>query len=222
MSEIIKKNIILFFLAMLPLISSSCNSLEDIGLIHNIKITREVNFRKGFNIQLKINNLSKNGFSSKNLSDPILPRSLSDVKSFSAFLTTNFKDPFSTGSNPRGNGILTDINYTNNGQVTITFSSVVAGGPYFASIAAFDDFAGINTRKNITNPDPTILSLDKFWARSSNSVTIQSDGKLIFSDGSNDLKADITLKDGTPNSVDIKIIVNDGNPVVPFSRAVVN
>jgi len=212
MIKLIKKNILLFFLPILSL-GIACNSVENIGSVSSVKISKDINFRKGFTVQLKIGNLANPGFNSKAFANPVAPKGLSDVKSFSAFLTTNFNDPFAVGANPQGNGVLTDVNYGGNGSVTITFSSVTSGGPYYAVIAAFDNFVGSSPRNNITNPSPTITSTDKAWARSSNGITIQPDGTFVYTDGSNDLKADLTFKDGSPNSADLQIVVTDGNTV---------
>jgi hypothetical protein len=212
MFELIKKKLI-FFLPLLFLIFFSCNSQENMGFNPNVKISGKVDFKKGFSIQLKINKLEDKVFNTKVFSNPVAAKSFSDIKSYSAFLSTSYDDPFSTGTNPSGDGIKTDVDNSSNSQITITFSNIHRGGPYFAIIAAFDDIIGGVNRNNITRIDSSILSVDKSWSRSNNSVTVLPDGSLLFSDGSNELKSDLTLKEGTPNKMGIQITVFDGNPI---------
>lgn len=131
---------------------------------------------------------------------------LSRIKSFEAFLSSNFSNPFASGANPFGDNVKVQVN--NSGTTTvITFSAIPAGGPYFAVIAGFDNVIGATPRNNITRADATLASTDKKWARSSNTITVSTTG-IIFSNGGTELNTDLKLD--AFNNVGVTIAPQNG------------
>lgn len=174
----------IFKMAIIPVLLGliSCNISNPDTIAKNIKIADKHSLNLSFRL-----------------------KAVSRVKSFEAYLTTNFNDPFASGANPFGDNVRTKANV---GPVStdINFPDVPAGGPYFAVIAAFDDVIENPERKNITQIDKTILSNAKNWSRSSNSVTISS--VPLFSDKSDGLK--VNMKLAPVNSIGFTIAPKDG------------
>lgn len=199
------KKKILFFLPLISLLTFSCTN--NIVSNQSVFIKKDVNFSGNFQVKLKISN---NTFNTKaTSSDGIKPKTIADVKSYSAFLTTNFADPFADGANPNGNGFVTNVDVSD-ATTSIVFRNVPRGGPYYAVIAAFDDISSSDSKKNITRSDASIIANEKQWARSSNSVTILPSGSITFSDDSSQLKAELYLEEGMVNRLGIDITVSDG------------
>jgi hypothetical protein len=137
-------------------------------------------------------------------------KSISPVKSFSAFLTTNYNNPFISGSNPYGNGVILKVNYTS-GVNTLTFKKVPAGGPYYAVVAAFDTLTTDTVPNNITEADPAIPSSDKKWARSTNNASVTVTKTLVFSDSNTALKVNLKLAPTIVNTLPVVVAPVNGN-----------
>jgi hypothetical protein len=213
MNHKIEKNIrFLLPVIFLALASCSFNPSQNRQVI----VEKEVNFNKKFDIQLKINNLN-NLFKTKATNTSVdgqAAKAFLDIKSFSAFLTTDPVDPFALGANPNGNGFMINRDNTDtSGPVTINFHNVPRGGqPYYAVIAAFDGLSGDTNRKNITKINTNLASSDQKWTISQNNVTISSSGNLTFSDDPNNtLVADLNLQDGIANRISFQVDLIDGN-----------
>lgn len=198
-----KNNLLLLVITTLLVSFSSCYS--NVDLTGGNSILKEINFRDGSTVNLKISDLVS--FNTKSNSSAI-EASLSDVKSISAFLTTNPTDPFSVGSNPLGNGVMISRNYV--GSSIISFTNVPIGGPYYAVVAAFDDVTSSTTKNNITDPNLTLTSIDNKWSISGNTVNVLPSRNLAFSNTSTTLDVDLILRRPLPNSISTAIIVNDG------------
>ncbi|MBC7475942.1 MAG: hypothetical protein H7263_16790 [Candidatus Sericytochromatia bacterium] len=205
-----KKSTKILFLLSLALLNISCSLSTNQDMVKPANINKDVDFKNGFKIQLKINNLD---FNTKASSSGKAPSQLNDVKSYSAFLTTNYNDPFATGANPNGDGVIAQANSATNGSASIVFNNVRRGGAYFAVIATFEDIVGGNNRNNITFLDNTILSADKRWSRSTNSVTILPSGTLSFSDSGTELKSNLSLSEGLPVKIGFQVNVLDGSSI---------
>ncbi len=129
------------------------------------------------------------------------------VKSIEAFLSSNPSDPFASGANPLGDNTILKTNIVSGSNTTLSFSGFQGGGPFYAFIAAFDDLIDSPTRNNITRVDNSLISTDKKWSRSFNSVT----SNLIYSDGGSQLKVKLQLE--IFNQTDISVQPIDG--IVP-------
>lgn len=198
-----KNNLLLLVITTLLVSFSSCYTKID--LTGGSAILKEINFRDGSTVNLNISDLIS--FNTKSNSS-VVEASLSDVKSINAFLTTNPTDPFLSGSNPLGNGVMISRNYV--GNSIISFTNVPIGGPYYAVVAAFDDVTSSSTKNNITNPNLTLTSIDNKWSISGNSVNVLPSRNLAFSNTSTTLDVDLILRRPLPNSISTAIIVNDG------------
>jgi hypothetical protein len=204
----------LSLLAVLVLVFSSCTGSGTGKINTPAVIEKEVNFSRRFNIQLKINPLKNNGLKTKANSNAANPKTIAEVKSYSAFLTTNDADPFASGANPNGDGFLRKVDAGNvSGPVIIKFPNVPPSTlPYFAVIAAFDDTVGNGSGNNITKINTAIVPPNNNWAMSQNSVTVLPSGSLKFSDGNNQLNCDLALLDGAPNRIEFTVNISDGTP----------
>lgn len=208
-----KKTIIKSIFVFLPVLSFSCinygNQLKVEGSSKIEKVSVEkslVDKAKNLgSVKIAIKNL---GFKTKLYSDAVLPKAFTDVKSYKIFLTTNNADPL----NNIVVGSMNWVNSTTNNQI-ITIANVPNGSNYFGVISAYDDVANSPTALNITEPDtdPNLLSTDKKWARSTNSVNISGDIS-VYSDGSTSLSIALPLKHGVPASADTNISVLAGDP----------
>lgn len=200
-----EKKLLLLIISTLVVSFSSCYS--KIENYNPITISKEVNFKYKSIINLRIANLA----SFKTKSSSSVPEAiLSDVKSLSIFLTTNPTDPFATGANPFGDGVM--ISYDTIGN-TMRFVNVPVGGPYYAVIAAFDDFAASPTKNNITEVNPALTSVDKKWYLSTNTVNVLPSNVLLFSNHPNSnliLDVNLFLRKPLPNNISTSVTVFDG------------
>ncbi len=221
-----KKNTSIFFVSLFALFNLACNFNPNLGnsvkdlqitphkvgpLFLSTEIKKEIDFKKGFSIQLKISPAPDTTFKTKSSSDGSPAKDISQVKSYSAYLTTDYNDPFASGANPLGDNAIIQVNSGSGGSATIIFSNIKRGGPYFAVIAAYDDVIGSNNRTNLTKYDPSIVSAEKNWSRSNNSVFIQPSGNLVFSDGGSELVADLTLLEGKPTRIGFQTNIIEGD-----------
>lgn len=198
-----KNKLLLLLIATFIVSLSSCYS--KVENISSKPILKEVDFKSGATVDLKISDI----FTFKTKSNSSIPEtSLTDVKSITAFLTTNPTDPFATGSNPLGDGVSISRNYT--GNSTISFMNVPVGGPYYAVVAAFDDISGSLNKNNISEANTNITSLDNKWYISINSVNVLPSRDLAFSDTSLALDVSLILRKPQPNSIGTVITINDG------------
>lgn len=188
----------------------SC-SFNNATIPQSSKIDKKLDFSKKLknSITVTINHLP-NDFNTKASTDGQAGKVLADVKSYEVFLTKNFNDPFATGANPLGDNNSIKVNSSNQTSQVISFSNIPSGGPYFAVIAAFDDFSTSSTKKNITQPDTSILSNDKRWARSSNSVTVDGNFNLTYSDNAGTITVgNLQLQNFASVNIDSIIILNN-------------
>jgi hypothetical protein len=199
-----KKILALLFGTFMVSISSCYSKIEN---INNNVILKEIDFRKGATINLKIANLDS--FETKSTSS-ISEAVLSDVKSLSAFLTKNPQDPFAKGENPFGDSVIISNNYT--GEL-IAFFDVPDGGPYYAVVAAFDDISSSNNKNNISEITPLLTSIENKWYVSKNSVNIINTNNLVFSDTSSTLDVNLILRKPTSNEISTSINISDGTAV---------
>lgn len=200
------KNKLNILVIAIILLLASCNSKPSDFSSNNI-ITKEVNFRDGSTIELKISNVVQ--FKTKS-NDSIPEASLGDIKSFSAFLTTNPTDPFASGSNPFGDGFV--ISTDSITSPIIRFTNVPIGGPYYAVATAFDDISTSITKKNISESNISLTSIDNKWWVSTNSVNILPSKKVVYSDLSNALSIDLLLRKPIAHSITSDItIINGGD-----------
>lgn len=182
---------------------SSCYS--KIELFSNKVISKDVNFRDGAIVNVKISNF--NNFATKSNSS-VAEANSDDIKSLNVFLTTNSRDPFAIGSNPFGNGsIVAKDNFIQN---SIMVSNVPVGGPYYAIFAVFDDVNSKINKKNITEPNLYFTSIDNKWAISVNSVTVLPSRNLVFSDSSNTLNVTLIMRKPIPSNITADITISDG------------
>ena len=209
-----QKKLLLFLISAFVVSFSSCYSkLEPIN-----SINKEVSFKYTTTINFKIANL--HSFKTKS-SSSVLEALLTDVKSLSAFLTNNPTDPFATGSNPFGDGVI--VSYDSIGNI-MRFVNVPVGGPYYAVVAAFDDFAASPTKNNITEINPALTSVDKKWYLSTNTVNVLPTNVLVFSNPPNTnlmLDVNLILRKPLPSTITSSITINDGG-FAPLSPVVVN
>lgn len=206
-----KKTIIKSIFVFLPVLSFSCinygtqlkvegsSKIEKIG-IEKTLVDKAKNLGT---VKIAIKNL---GFKTKLYSNAILPKAFADVKSYKIFLTTNNADPL----NNIVAGSMNWVDSTTNNQI-ITIANVPNGSNYFGVISAYDDVANSPTALNITEPDPNLLSADKKWARSINSVNISGDIS-VYSDASSSLIIDLHLEHGVPASAETNVSVLAGDP----------
>ncbi len=145
-------------------------------------------------------NINTRNFSTKASSSGQANKTQNDVLSYTAYLTTNTLNPFTTG--------ITQTVSKGEGSTTVTFLNVPAGGPYFAAVAAFDSLSG--SGNNITQPQPELSSSDKRWAISGNSVSVDSAGNLSFSNEGNQLNVSVQLQHGISPQIDTQITPNNG------------
>jgi hypothetical protein len=200
-----KKKFNLLVIAVMLLLTS-CNSQPN-NFSSNKIINKEVNFRDGSTIEINISNI----FNFKTKSNDSTPEAtLDDIKSFSAFLTTNPTDPFALSSNPLGdNFIVSSDNVTAN---KIRFSNVPIGGPYYAVVSAFDDISTSTTKNNISESNISLTSSDNKWWVSTNSVNILPSKQILYSDLSNALNVDLVLRKPVAHSITSDItIINGGD-----------
>lgn len=206
MNYYINKNKFNLLVIAVILLLTSCH-LQHNNLSSNKIITKEVNFRDGSTIEIDISNIIQ--FKTKS-NDSIHEASLGDIKSFSAFLTTNPNDPFSTGSNPFGDGFIISTNTTTDN--IIKFPNVPIGGPYYALVTAFDDISTSLTKNNISEPNTSLTSIDNKWWVSNNTVNVLPSNKVIYSDLSNALNVNLILRKPIAHAITSNInIVNGGD-----------
>jgi hypothetical protein len=230
----INKKII--FLPAIALIAASCSSGTNSGttgsnigsMVNQVKIEKKAESPKvypdngiGYSIQVKISRPPEKGLRTKSAANVsgYVGNSFTDIRSFSAFLTTNYNDPFAAGANPKGDGVMVNVDITTTGTATINFNNIPPGATYYAAVAAFDDVLANVTRNNITLSDATICnnpsvscsSSDKSWARTNNNVTISSNGTFSFSNGASELDVDLNLLGGQPASLSSDVSLISGN-----------
>lgn len=198
----------LLVVAVFVLSLSSCN-IESVIFSSNKPIKKEISFKDGSTIKegstITVKFADLTGLKIKS-SNSILEANLSDIKSFSAFLTTTPTDPFAIGSNPLGDGVVFSTNNIN--ARIIQFFNVPQGGPYYAVITAFDGINGTGT--NLSEPNTTIVSLDNKWNTSSDNVIVLPSRMVIFSNPNNSLNVDLILRKPVPNSITSEITVING------------
>jgi hypothetical protein len=144
------------------------------------------------NISLEKDNYNTWGKANVRLTFKAKADTFSRVKAFEAYLTTNYNDPFAHGANPFGDNVRVKVNIVD-GNAVINFNNIHGGGPYFAVVAAYDDVIENPARKNIVKRDGTILSTDKKWSRSVNSVHVVG-STLNYSDNGNELTINMKLE----------------------------
>lgn len=206
----------LTILSFVSLLLASCSYQEikpEVNKAYNeikkVKIDKELisSSINGADVTITINNKS---FNNKAINSAVFPKTSVDVKSYQIFLTNNFDNPFTTGAN-----VSQDTIYKFNSiQNTFTFRNIPDGGPYWAVISAWDGTISDPLSQNITEPDLTLLSIDKKWARSTNTVMVSS--KIpTYSDSSNSLNLNLQLKQGIKASVDMEVSIVNGDPANP-------
>ena len=198
-----KNKLLLLILSAFIVSLSSCYSKVENA--SNKPILKEVDFKSGATVNIKIADLVT--FNTKSNSS-IPEASLTDVKSITAFLTTNPTDPFATGSNPFGDGVSISTNYTGNN--ILSFYDTPVGGPYYAVVSAFDDVSGSLTKNNISEINVAITSVDNKWYVSTNSVNVLPTRNLAFSNTSSTLDVSLILRKPIPDSIGAVITVSDG------------
>ena len=190
------KNKFKFILAIIGVSSLSlgCNTITALNYVD-----------KSNNIVLSIKN-----FKNKSISEFNKPQ----MKSVSAFITSNYDEPFKSGSNPYGDNYILSSDIRDNSLI-ITFKNVPSGGPYYAVLSAYDDFISNQNRKNITKEDLTIVSTKNQWSRSSNSVMINN-SQLSFSDNSKSLKVKLKIT-GSKDDLKLDLAPSDGSGINPIT-----
>jgi hypothetical protein len=201
-----KNKLLLLLISAFVVSLSSCYSKIENN--NSPSISKEVDFKSGATVNLKISDLKE--FTTKSTSSTP-EATVSDVKSITAFLSTNPTDPFATGSNPFGDGVSISKNYT--GSSIISFMNVPVGGPYYAVIAAFDDVTGSITKNNITEGNTNITSTDNKWYVSGNSVMVLPSRNLAFSNTSTALDINLVLRKPFPNSITSAVTISDGTAI---------
>jgi len=165
---------------------------------NEVKIPININFSK-------INN----SFETKANVDGILPKIINDIKSYTISLCTDPNLPITTQVTGSEFTIDRDGSFLSSPHI-ITFVNPPVGGPYYATIQAWDAIGatGNNITKTANYGADGIIPM----AVSSNSVSIDSSLALTFSDSPNNvLSVPLSLLDGLPAKVDAKIIdVIDG------------
>jgi hypothetical protein len=203
------KNIKRLFFPVLLITISSCSNINS-GINQAALAGKKVNINKGSDISLTIKPVLPFTSKATSSSSGALPKSLADVKSFSAFLTNDFADPFKPGANPFGDGEKVSVNYSS-GEINVLFHNVPEGGPYVAVVAAFDSDTESIVRNNLTRPDPDIPTSDKQWARSINGVLVKAGGIMEFTDHTTALNATLTLLEPVPSQIGSTINVGNGS-----------
>ncbi len=118
------------------------------------------------------------------------PELLAYVKSVKAILSNSATDPF---SNVFTDGSFFTTDLVNN-TITFTFNSVPPGGPYYVYLAAYDGIFTLPTKISLAIDDNTLISTDKKWSRSLNTLNISPTGVVTFSDNGTSLKVTLKIK----------------------------
>lgn len=209
-----RKTNYLFFIGILI---TSCNSkpIPNYTINKDSNITKivveknsKVSLVKKNQVKLLINNQVFNG---KAYSNAVLPKTSLDVKSYKFFLTKDFNNPFISGANPMGDGVMLELNKSDLVN-SVVFNNVPSGGPYYAVAAAFDGVIGEQSSVNITKADLSLQSFDKKWSRSITSVTVAG-SSITYSDQTNALNVQLFLEHGVPAVVDTSVSIAKGNPL---------
>ena len=204
------------FLTLLNLLfiagcTSNLNINSDLAKVNKVKVldlkTANTNITKGANISLKINH---NNFNTKASLDGVFAGTVAQIKSYNVHLCTDPEAPTNTmlvGSNFSFNKADTIMESGQSSQVT--FVNVPVGGPYYAVVSAYNDFADSSLRVNLNKPMPYRLEESKNVAVSSNSITVNSD--LTLTPASTPFAVTINLRDARGASIETNIIPIDGN-----------
>lgn len=174
--------------------------------------TVKVNNRNVITLQI-----NTNGFRAASYADAQAPSVVGDVLSYKVTLSTDPTDPFAyvpgtTVTHKDKTGSFWSVNYYD----------VPEGGPYYAFAAAFDDTVANGGGLNITEPDPSLTSVDKMWSISDNNVTVGAGdpGGLTFSPSGTYLTLNVQLRHGGAAQIDTSIdILNGSGPVTPAIEA---
>lgn len=160
------------------------------------------NSKSGADVTIMIN---KKAFTKKAITDAVFPKTSIDVKSYQIFLTDNYNAPLENIVRGR----IYEFNSDSGSSFTLT--NVPDGGPYWAVISAWDGLIDDSLAQNITEPDldPSLLSIDKKWSRSTNNVTIVSKTPS-YSDSSTFLTNSLQLKQGIKAAVDTSVSILAG------------
>lgn len=195
-----EKSLLLLLFCSILLVSCS---LKNENLNTRIYIKKEVDLSSKATLTV---NFSTNKLNIKS-NDSYNEAKISDIKSFSAFLTTDPYNPFSSSSNPMGDGV---IKSTNNLTASkITFINVPVGGPYYAVVSAFDGLNG--TGNNLSEPNLLLTSIDNKWYISNENVTVLPSGNIIFSNTSTTLNVDLVLRKPIAHSITSEVNILNGN-----------
>jgi hypothetical protein len=195
-----------FFSLGLIFISFSCssnlnNKIANTGIEyirHNVKTVKNTLVK---DIKLSI---SRKTFETKvGYSNAILPKKYNDIEYIKVFLVneTNYTNPFQSGANVFGDGVYKVFN-KNLDFSNLTIDSVPIGNNYKAVVSAFD-----SNNLNITKENIDLLSLDKRWFLSSNTVSI-NENNVTYSSG-NSLIVDLYLEDGEGAKVSSSISIRE-------------
>lgn len=166
--------------------------LSTILMLSGCYYPQQTNIDKSINNSIKP--VMKFSFSLKNLDSANL------IKSVDAYLVTDPKNPL-TSTVAKYNS---DIN---NGNINVSFSNYPVGGPYYLALQLFDDITSSKSKKNITAVNSSILSTDKQFDISLNSVIYSVN--LVYSDGSNSLKIEVNLVNY--NDLPINVVPQNGS-----------
>lgn len=195
------------FLSFLFGFSCSYNSVNTVRSNNNLV---QITNKKGASIQVSF--LFDKNFKTKSISGEAA-KNLNDVKSYDIFLSSNYDDPLANNTNPFGNSTVLRINAANateNNSVNVTFNNIPSGGPYYAVVAAYDGLITDKSRNNITELDNTIISSNKRFARSDNSVVVNTDLSTTISDKKSSLNISVLqLQNEKPVSIDSSVILTD-------------
>lgn len=187
--------------------SCSYNSVNTVRSNNNLV---QITNKKGASIQVSF--LFDKNFKTKSISGEAA-KNLNDVKSYDIFLSSNYDDPLANNTNPFGNSTVLRINAANateNNSVNVTFNNIPSGGPYYAVVAAYDGLITDKSRNNITELDNTIISANKRFARSDNSVVVNTDLSTTISDKKSSLNISaLQLQNEKPVSIDSSVILTD-------------
>jgi len=118
------------------------------------------------------------------------PELLAYVKSVKAILSNSSTDPLSNVYTD-GSFFTTDLV---NSTITFTFKNVPVGGPYYVYLAAYDNIFTNSTKISLAIDDNNLISTDKKWSRSLNTLTISPTGVVTFSDNGTSLKVTLKIK----------------------------
>ncbi len=202
----------LFLLLGICLPVTACvNPVVETVVVPDAKISfakKALNKVKGS--QIKVQFITST-YNSKAYSNATLPKKNLDIKSYKIFLTTDYPNPFTSGANAFGDGNVYSINRSISNDNPI-IENVPDGGPYYAVVAAYDDVMENPGANNITKPDDTLLSIDKKWARSINTATVNIGGTVSYSDGSGALQIKLSLQHGIPPWVESSATILPGDP----------